>query len=272
MKKTLHTCILAASVLGASASTTFGAFTIIDNFEGLATGGLNEKNGWTAEGSFTVETDPANAGNQVVKLDRGSTSTAQRAYKSLSATIANGSSGTLFQRFRYESNADAPGGGSNSAFGLSPVATPGTGGTYGSFKTLLNIQHGAAGLRVRDAGTAEELTTPAKIDTTGVYYNLWTVIDNDADTYEVYVQRDGDANFSTQTLITSGTDPNNFRENTTDGDLATFLFVGQNGVTYLDDLYIDNTGTNLANPTIPEPSAALLSLLGAAILLRRKRN
>jgi hypothetical protein len=112
------------------------------------------------------------------------------------------------------------------------------------------------------------------------WYNFWLVVHNrengggatDAnkpplDTYDVYVQ--GGAFTEQAQLWADG----NFRTGNFKGQLPYFNFIvdvaGDTG--YLDDLYIDTTGQNLANP-VPEPASLLLASGGAAILALRRRR
>ena len=172
------------------------------------------------------------------------------------SAIANGDSGTLFARFRFETTA-------NANFGLSESAAP---SAYGDFRVQINRQNGTP-IKARDAGSFTDLTTPLA-DDVDTWYNLWVIADNGTDTSRIFIQSDGDAGFATQTEVT--TDGTISFRTAAAGDLVTLMLRAQEGTAYFDDFYV-SAGTDLSNPTIPEPSTSLFGLLGAALLLRRRR-
>jgi hypothetical protein len=58
------------------------------------------------------------------------------------------------------------------------------------------------------------------------------------------------------------------------GDLAVFALLNDDpGNNYFDDVYIDGSGTNLADPTSSIPEPATMSLLGLGLvgLIARRR-
>ncbi|MEM6822694.1 MAG: PEP-CTERM sorting domain-containing protein, partial [Verrucomicrobiota bacterium] len=199
--------------------------------------------------------DPLDGANQVGSF-AGTNGDAQNPTDFGANDIADGSSGTVFMRLNIDSFA-----GSNFSFGLSDT-TSGFDANFGDFRSQLVIS--SSGFRVRDGGGSVTFDQTLSEDT---WYDLWIVADNATDTSQVYIQ--GGA-FSSQTQLTTGSGATNswaFRSSA--GDLGTFLI--RSGSTHsdtvlLDDIYVDSSAVNLANP-IPEPSTTYALILGATFLL-----
>jgi hypothetical protein len=267
---------------------SFAAFVLIDNFDsGYALGALNGQNGWTnaAPGGWTVAAAPAGG---VGNVATATTTTANLfASKQLSLAIPNTStSTTLFFRLRRN-------GGVNMSVGLTDIAVP---AAVGDYETQINAQHNAApndSFKVRDGTTTSQFDDLGAgtfaIDT---WYNVWMIVNNSADTYELYIDQ---GNFGSPVLaLTHIQDPAStpgggdftflFRNSTAalQGNPLTSVFLAMGNATvtgslFVDDLYIDSSGQNLSNPTaVPEPSSAVAVVGGAACLLgltsRRRRG
>jgi len=231
------------------------AFNLIEAFDGLTPGALDTQNGWTSGAEYTVVADPSGGGGQVLQYTAGAQS---GAFKPVGASaIPDGATGTLFARFRFETTA-------NANFGFAESAAP---SAYGDFRVQINRQNGTP-IKGRDGGGFQDLSPLA--DNAGTWYNLWVVADNGTDTSRVFIQSDDDAAFATQTEVAPPDGTLNFRV-PADGPLGTLYLRSQEGTAYFDDFYV-SAGSDLSNPTIPEPSAALFSLLGASFLLRRRRG
>lgn len=232
-------------------------FIKIDDFESYALGDINGQSDgsgtWTAASIQQVALEP-NSTNQV--LDSTASADETNSFNDdPNLTIADGTTGTLF--FRIQRGTDVVG---HIVYGLSDVATPGAWGDYEAGLGDRSSGNGFNGgsLDVRDAGTYRTLSEIGANE----WINLWMVIDNGADTVQVYAQ--SDTTFPTQTLLDddSGTTTFAFRNGTAD-PLTTFLLrTGTNhGSPYLlDDIYLDASGANLANP-IPEPTSFVLFIL-----------
>jgi hypothetical protein len=228
---------------------TQAAFQLVENFE-LELGDLNGQNGWVANGGV-VALDPDNPDNRVGAWvggsgDRGSW---------LPATIANNTTGTLFFRLRVGSdNLDGPV--LNWSVGMSDIALTGQGG-FGDYQAQINQNRDTGNLfpgQVRSRN-GDAFDTLADLNG-GQWYNFWMVINNTANTYQVYIQG---GQFPTQTLLQnpSGVSDFVFRNAATrpDTDLIN-LFIRMPGShvesLHVDDFWLDPTGVNLTDPSTPE--------------------
>ncbi|CAN5376084.1 hypothetical protein BH23VER1_BH23VER1_33500 [soil metagenome] len=244
--------LIAAALLAVSSSTATAAFSLVSDFEGLTAGSpLNGQGGWTvaSNANSSVETDPDDPGNLVGLLS--ATGGTSAIYHALGGGIANGTTGTLFFRARTTSAV-------NTNVGGSDVATP-TSGSFGDFEAQLRFGETDNALDIRN-GAAFQNDIGSYTD--NIWFNYWLVIDNTTDMTTFYQSSGLDG--AGDPLVTGA-----FRNGTTSA-IDTFL-VQANGAIYVDDVYIDTAGANLANP-IPEPSLLALSLVGLGLLgLRRRR-
>lgn len=204
-------------------------FTLLDNFDGLNSGALDGQGGWaTSAATVTVANDPADAENQVMSHF----GTNVRAWKAL--TIPNGETATVFYRMRREGSIDA-------SFGTSDMASPST--AYSDFETQLNTQNSDV-LNVRDAGSFDPVDTFAD----NTWYDVWMVIDNASDTFEVYLK--GGA-LTERTLLDNGAQTVfGFRNGSASNAIQTFFArTGSTspGSLLIDDIY-SSDGENFSNP------------------------
>jgi hypothetical protein len=294
----LYICVAGSIFLGAA--TTRAAFTLVDNFEASTLGLLEGQiapgtnNPWVTinntsgtSPSIAVIAAPSDSLNPAnTQAVRFTTASNQIAYNQLGALTTGESStpgtatGTLFFRIRLDPQTQNLGVGWSDGLAATTgdsTAAP-TSTNFDNFEMFLNQDGNSAGLgnsfRVRN-GTAFNVITPENED--NVWYNVWFVAKNltgqtTGDVYDAYLQ--GGTNFPTQTLIGENLQ---FRANSATnevggGPLDYFLARqggdintanGTNGAFYIDDIYIDVTGQNLANP-VPEPST--LALAGLAVL------
>lgn len=237
---------LTAGLTGAAA-----AFVELDNFNRLTYGPLGGRNGWVAtQTAFVVTNDPGGGPNTVLAAPAMAESPI---YKPLGAlTLTNNRTGTLFFRMRRAAAA------LNVSVGASDLAAPTTG--FADFEAQINCNTtGANNLNVRDAGVFD----PVDSFNADAWYRIWMVIDNAADLTRVYMQG---GQYGSQTLLDGNTDGETaftFRNSTGDGfnsntgpvanNLISFLVrIGgsHTGPFYLDDVYVDNTGENLSDPTV----------------------
>ena len=114
---------------------------------------------------------------------------------------------------------------------------------------------------LRDAGTYEQ--TALLADNT--WYSLWMVTTNtDPGTFECYLQSDTDPNFATQTQLTTGADPLDYRINGAT-DIINVYFRNANnpgGVMdnslFIDDIYINPSEADLTNPAVAVPCGGMV--------------
>ena len=225
-------------------------FEFFEDFD-AALGNLDGQSGWRSN-QGTVVADPDDANNQVAGFLGG---TGDRAtYRP--ALITDGTTGTLFLRLRVATdNSETTTPVLNWSVGMSDVALAGE-GAFGDFESQLNMNRDAGNtipreMRLRDAGAFDPVT---ELDP-AVWYKIWMVIDNAADVTEVFMQ--GGA-LATQTQLLGVADGQSafvFRNSgggTVANDLIRFFvrLTGTHaGSMYLDDLWLDPTGQNLADPS-----------------------
>jgi hypothetical protein len=256
-------------------------WTLIENFNGLGTGGINGTGGWTANTTnASVAVDPAEASNQCLQVAGNHT----YAFKSL-ATTGN-QTATLFLRFRI-GHIDTVGNssaGETSAFmGVSHVPTP---TAFGNFTAQwgTNPTFGTTSV-VGDPGAPFHLASinsstsyhnnsgsnrfPAQQPGGGQWYHAWAVINSTTGNYSLHL---GGGAFGNRTMLTEWNITGNstagaaafpFRTSGTNNGtiseteaLKVFLRSGasNNSTLHVDDIYFAS-GENLTLP-FPELSRA----------------
>ena len=217
---------------------------LIDDFQGYATGNVRDVASppWTAHqdtGFADIESD---GGSQV--LSYGWSSDFRGVSRTLAddAVLEDDGVGTYF--FRINSKTDAP----NHNVGVGDQATT-SGVDFGDFEAQVRLKQDAtAGTFALDARNGGSFTTTlANGLATNTWYNVWLVVDQAADTYDVYLgSGTGDATAGNKLNAT----PLSFR-NGTAADLNTILgLAGSSPVdnaVRVDDLYFF-TGVDLTNP------------------------
>jgi hypothetical protein len=274
----------AVLVSSACAMPARAAFTTFDNFDTYTPGSLSGQGGWvtsTTAGAVTNVVDVG--GDREIQVYGNSIPN----YKPLGAlTIPNASTAaTVYYNFKMA----AANTGNNFNFIVTDVTTPAD--TAGSSEVQLNYDAGQAPaggsttFRARSAGNFLFVSTGGTVATQVVpkantLYNVWFVVNNSTDKYNVYLQSDGDPLLATPTklLATDGTGGDFTFRNSGGGaqpnDLITVNF--GNGATGIanavnfDDVHVDLSGQNLTNP-VPEPAAIGTLALGALGLLARRR-
>jgi hypothetical protein len=271
--------VLAIVGLFTAAGGARGAWIELDDFEdGYGFTGspvtlpAGTTNGWaTTANTRRILADPdANfPSNEVLEMN-GSGSMIRGG---LSTPIADDSTGTLYFRFYKTAT--------TSSIGVSLSDIDGGNPTTGSgpFLQVGDPSTGAASLTsYRDSGTGT--LAPIGSFDANAWYSVWMVVHNNAgasasgnphlDTVELWMKRDdGTGPFATQTQLTwnDGGNPNPLFTFRTDkaGSLTNFFFRpnsnhGTGDIIYFDDVYMDNTGSNLT--LIPEPTGYFLAGIG----------
>jgi len=265
---------VALAAATAVAPAGHAAFTSIDDFEALTPGTLNGQGDWLAttadpgDGLAVVATDPADGTNQVLRTDGGAVAISNN---SASLLLADGTTGTLFMRIRF-GNTDPQ---LRTGVGMTELTDTweGVGNAFDDFRARIQMHEDDGNGRLQTtfgaAGTDQTLTTAVDQNT---WYNLWFVIDNNADTTTLYLQSDDDADFASQTLLNGGDSPYAFDNGPVADALRSLIIVaggGNDSETFYDDIFFDASGENLVNP-IPEPGSLVLMGLGAALMIRRR--
>ena len=247
-KHNLKGLIFAVAFTVAGVIASPAQYVLIDDFASIPLGDITGKNGWIRNGgnaaSVNVVADPAAATNKVLAV----TTTDGRCWKS--ATITNGTVGTLFFRFRWI-------GAKNFAVGMSDQATL-DGSTFNAFETMINMNEATNWFKVRDGGSTRNIKT----NMPNTWYNCWLVTTNTTtvDRYDVYLNS-GLSNATLADRCVSGTISNfAFRNSASSSNLMWFFIKtsgssagleGHAGPLYVDDVYLDANGVNLFNPARP---------------------
>ena len=244
-----------AALFAGLVSTASAAFVLIDDFDRADSATVG--NGWVADTQYSIVDNSlraqGNNGEAYKLLDPGS-------------QIANNTTGTFFFQIFV---AGTPVVDESLSFGLSDLATPG--GSTGDFEVQVSIA---------DPGsTAVAGTTLFPNDGTNqtlaadTWYNVWAVADNTNDEVDWYLTT------GTSAAVAAFSTDSGFRNGTTDALQSvfsrTFGSNPANSDVRFDNLYIDPTGQNLANPVvIPEPStfALMAGVLGLGLVMLRRRR
>jgi hypothetical protein len=235
----VKTIILTLVAMITVTGRTEAQFVLIDNFQKQSVGELSGQNGWTAIGDnaalVKVVADPTSAANRVLQYSAKAEGVA--AYKSISIPNANTVS-TLFFRMRRTP------GEVNMNWGATDVAGP---KEFADYEAQVNMQVvDTLNLRVRDRNAFVEVT-PFAADT---WYKTWVVINNSADTYEVFVQ--GGALGTATQMAAGGKTVFTFRNGQAANDLVNVFFRTNPPHTadfLIDDIYVDTAARNLGDPT-----------------------
>ncbi|MBB5353573.1 hypothetical protein HNR46_003834 [Haloferula luteola] len=212
------------------------AFTEIDSFESRTLGDINGQGSWVAATTTAnVVAEPGRAYNQVLHHTG-----AGDAGVPWPVTIPDTGSGTYFFRVRAVAlNNDISIGATN----VAPTTTTIT--NFANFQVQPNAVGSA--FRGRDAATLSVVVPNMVV---GAWYDVWTVIDNTTDSYRMFLQSDDDPAYATQTEYFPPDGTWNFRTASTTAILATQLTSNSGSTSvYIDDFYVDVTGSNLANPS-----------------------
>jgi len=251
-------CLAACLAFGLGANTAQAGFSLVDNFDsGTAGTPLSVYAAkWSANSDYKVALDPLNPANKMGSIARINTPNNWGTAIDFGSanSIAVGTTGTVFFRVMVGTNA-----GTN--FGMYLENGIGTDTSKRQVSAYYNI--GPLFERGNSSNTAVT-TTGFTSMTKNVWYDFWYVASNTASnpTFTVYAAKEG-ASPIAQTLLSNGIGSvQTFMNNPASGVLLQGLMFlessGNNGTTdfYFDDIYVDNTGVNLTNPTLSPPLAA----------------
>jgi len=261
-------CFVFVAMLLIAANTL--AATPVDNFNSYATGPVNTvaKPPWTEAWNtgFTASTIAGSGGdNYLVTASTINVAQTNAVWRGVTAIPNADTATTLFLRFRAETST------ANSSFGLTDMVTP-VGYLTGNFGEYANqmrvsVQGGVLGFDVRNGGGFNATRYAINV---GEWYNVWAVVNNNTDKYDVYMTAGLD-NAITGNILYQQT-LQGFRKTSTN-PLVTFLAMTQGGTVNnglpldLDDIYL-TPGSHLE--MIPEPATMILLGLGGLVLRRRK--
>ncbi len=294
MQKLILTPVLAAGFLGLSAIPAHAVFITVDDMESYNVGDkfdttVNNSDtpssvlgDWTANagdrGKGVIVEDDNVTGNKYLGFNKTVFAPFYARNDSSALTIdAASTAATVFVRFVYEGAKD------NTSFSLGMTDNAAaTGSADYSLQALLvpNAPPASANWQVFNGATQTDTGVAATYDTdledAGqadeiLWTNLWFVINNAGNTYDVYLTTGDNGATSADRIADDFT-----FKNATTGDLTHFLLSGGNKSPDdggIDFLAIDTSGENLAfAPAVPEPaSLALMGLAGLLLVGRGRR-
>ncbi len=240
----------------------------VDDFESYATGNLRDVASppWTAHEDTGFADIEDHWGNQVLTYGWSDN------YRSASRTmpedgeISDSETATFF--FRFNAKVDDP----DVSFGLGTVANT-NGTTFSNYETQLRIVEGATSgtiqIDARDgSGFSSILSSGLSLDS---WYNIWMVIDQTTDTYDIYMNT-GTADATVANKLNSS--PLAFRNGTTEvldeilaygGPASADNTVRFDDLTYLNGIDLTNPLAGFDAGLVLEP--AVLTVAGDMVLV-----
>ena len=256
MKKVMLLCAVIGSAVLSQAA-------LVDDFESYATGNL----GNVASPPWTSVLNPTSAnvligeevdGNGYLSYFAATTTVVRGGSRGITAIDNASTASTFFLRFFTETDTF------NHSFGLSANAAP---TAFTDMNVMMRVNAG-----VFDVRDGAGFTTGVAIQS-GSWYNVWAVINQTQDTFDVYLTPGSAGEATVSDRVATGAA---FRVGTT-SSLVSFVALVQ-GFTgapsankvRLDDLY-QFDGEMLLNP-VPEPTTATMMILGLGYLFFRKKK
>lgn len=233
---------------------------LVDDFEGYAAGNLGNVASppWTSvlnatSSNVLIGEEPD--GNGYFSYFAPNSGVVRGGSRAIAAIDNGNTAATFFLRFYTETDSF------NNTFGLSSNAAP---TAFGDMNVMMRVNAGV--FDVRDGGG---FTAGVTIQA-GTWYNVWAVIDQTTDTFDVYLTS-GLAGATAADKVVEGAA---FRVGTSNS-LVSFVALVQGyagapatNKVRLDDLYLFD-GSVLSNP-IPEPATLLVLGLGGLFLRKRQ--
>jgi hypothetical protein len=219
---------------------------VIDSFENYAFGDVRDVASppWTAHQNTSLADIENLAGNKVLTF--GWANDFRGTSRDLPENAAIGDDGVATIFFRFNSKTDDP----DHSFGLGDQADT-SAVNFGNYEGQLRIvdSPGVAGTYTIDARNGGSFTAPLATGLAlNTWYNVWLVVDQAADTYDVYLNT-GTANATATNKLNAS--PLTFRNGTTSPLNKILGLAGpgpiDNGVRFDDLVYL--TGVDLTNPT-----------------------
>jgi hypothetical protein len=183
------------------------AFQAVETFDSLNIADVNGQNGWDSDpGSAEVVLDPSGGGNQVLKVLTES----GELFKA--AKVDAGATRMLFLRLRFEEHG-------RYSFGLSFASNP---TEYIDFQPELGMAAATNDLRVAN-GFSTEIYDELKRLVPGIWYNVWVLVDNDSETYQVWLNDNPGGNATAGDQLSNSAGDTQFEFRKTPGtDLKNF--------------------------------------------------
>lgn len=273
--KTKTVCLCTLLLASLSPSVTHAAIIVVDNFQNATVGqALGAVPGWTqnTHSNLTMDivADPAEAANKVLRVrTAGTIDNLAGAWISTGSGISSSSTAaTLFFQMRFAADS-----GNNRAFAGLSAATPAQLAVSNSFGQSAAYAGGITGSGTFGAGSGGSTLNTGN-PAANTWYNVWLVVNNNAQTYDVYV------NSGAQAAVGGDRLWDNITFRTAEGlpgtldKIMVFATSNSTGDVYLDNFTLDDAAANLDYQLIPEPAttASLAGLLALAILLRRRHS
>jgi hypothetical protein len=255
--KRLVFMLMVVLVVGTSAN----ALTLVEDFEDYTTGafrtdgsGTDAISDWSA---FDNSTNPLSTGLVAIE-DDGATQYAGFGWGNSGKTrgisgdvpaIVEGATATYYFQIRTED--ETP----NASFGLSDVESPTWFSDFEVQVALVYSSENGIQLGARNGESTEYGVSGLSADT---WYDIWIVVDNATDTFDLYYGTSGDPD----TMGTQIADDYAFRNGTT-SDLGTFMAIGyghEDLNAHIDDIYT----------SVPEPATMAILGLGALLICRKR--
>ena len=231
------------------AALAWAGFEKVEDFDMLSLGDVSGQSGWSAtSGTAAVAVDPDDEGNQVLAV----TTNSGIVRKPL--TVLNGEAHMMFFRMRFGEQ-------QRYSIGMSPMTYP---SEFSDFGPEIGIANNSTDLRVWDDSHEPANYVEVASMARHVWYNVWVMIDNEADNCQVWANdtRAGDASSADQ-LDSYGDSLFGFRSSGSSNLIRFYIKTGggsgvPNGPVYIDDIYLDDVSgdLNLYNPLWNPPGDA----------------
>lgn len=221
-------------------------YEVVENFDNLELGDINGQNGWYATlGSNSVVVDPVDKDNQVLKI------ITESGILHKAVNIVQKTTRMVFMRFRFEEHCEF-------SFGLSHLSNPYEHSHFGPEMGMApaSAYNPANEFRVANGFLPNETYDELTALMPGTWYNIWVLVNNTENTYQIWMNSIPGAKAQTTDQLTNGAGESLFGFRTSTGRDLSSIFIKTgcgsspfDGRFYLDDIYLENTtDINLNNP------------------------